>query len=180
MKVLSYNEFSKLNESITLNTIEEGMVVVYSKNGSEKNYQYWICLADKSNIKQYVNDLKWRDTITDADKKHMKGMKKVLVSYYNGSCDFIEIEDVLINNITYIYNPKLNPKDMLDKNKLKDLQNECSDKNLVYSKDVNVDNMVLSKPDVPFINYGYRFNDYMGVSRGETTYDLGGQYGIRY
>lgn len=180
MKILSFDEFKSINESITLKAIEEGMVVVYSKNGKETNYQYWICLTDKENIKKYVDSLKWNNDITDADRKRMKGMSKILVAHYNGSCDYIEIDDVLINNISYIYNPKLKPKDMLDKNTLKDLRDECSDKNLIYSKDVDLKNMVLSKPDVPFMNYGLRLNDYMGVSRGEMTYDLGGVYGVRY
>lgn len=180
MKTLSFDEFVALNESITLKAIEEGMVVVYSKSGKETDYQYWICLTDKDMIKKYVDDLKWKDTITDADRKKMKGMSKILIAHYGGCCDYIEIEDVLINNISYIYNPKLKPKNMLDKNTLKNLQDECSDKNLLYSKDVGLNNMVLSKPDVPFMNYGLRLNDYMGVSRGEMTYDLGGVYGVRY
>ena len=53
MKILSFDEFKSINESITLKAIEEGMVVVYSKNGKETNYQYWICLTDKENIKKY-------------------------------------------------------------------------------------------------------------------------------
>lgn len=180
MKVLSYSEFLAVNESITLNTVEGGMVVVYSKSGRENDYQHWICLSDEKDIEKYVDGLKWRDTVTDADKKSAKRMKKLLVAYYGGCCDFVNLEDVVVTNISYIYNPKLKPKEMLDKNKLKDLKNECSEKNLIYSKDVNIDNIVLKKPDVPYLNYGYRFNDYMAVSRGETTYDLGGVYGILY
>ena len=72
MKILSYEHFKAVNESIRSKVFKNGMCVVYSKDGSESGYRHYICLTEKDDIKTALDELKWDNDFTDSDRMTIK------------------------------------------------------------------------------------------------------------
>lgn len=180
MKILTYESFSAINESIRSEIFKNGMSVVYSKDGSEGGYRHYLCITKKDDILKVIDDLKWDGDVDDTRKLEMKDDKYgVLVHSFENGADCVLISEVIVNNILYIYDTKLKVSDCIKDGYIKDISDKCNIDNLVYEKDVDYSKIVTAEPEAPYFNYGYRFNDWSGISRGDDTYDINLPYGVR-
>jgi hypothetical protein len=180
MKILSYEHFKAVNESIRSKVFKNGMCVVYSKDGSESGYRHYICLTEKDDIKTALDELKWDNDFTDSDRMTIKDDKLgILVCSLDKGATYVLISEVLVNNILYIYDTDLKIADCIKKGYINDISDKCNTDNLVYEKDIDYSKLVTAQPEAPYFNYGYRFNDWSGISRGDDAYDINMPYGVR-
>lgn len=180
MKILTYDGFVAINESIRSKIFKNGMCVVYSKDGSESAYRHYLCLTKKEDILKAVDDVKWDYKVDDTRKLEIKEEKYgILIHSFEKGAECVLISEVLVNNILYIYDTDLKLDDCLKDGYINDVSDKCNSDNLVYEKDVDFSNIVTAEPEAPYYNYGYRFNDWSGISRGDDTYDINLPYGVR-
>lgn len=173
MKILSYEGYLHINESVRSELFKNGMCVLYSDDGEHANYFHYIVLTEKEDIQKAIDDLNWPTTFSESDKTDILNDKYgVLVASRENGARYVCISDVLVNNILYIWDTKLKFSDMIKDGYIKDLFDKCTTKNLIYEKDVDFSKITTKHPEAPYYNYDWQPEDWSSLSRGYNAWSL--------
>ena len=173
MKILDYERYTGINESVRSELFKNGMCVMYSADGEHKNYLRYLCLTDKKDIKTAVEKLTWPTGFNDSDRTDILNDRYgiMIASMENGAV-YVLISDVIVNNIIYIWDTKLKLKDCMKDGVMKDLEDKCDTDNLIYEKDVDFTQLSNLGLDYPYYNYGLQPTDWSSLSRGYDAWAL--------
>lgn len=173
MKILTKKEFVAVTESIKSELFKNGMCVEYSIDGEYINYIDYIILTDKEDIKKSIKDLKWPQTFTQSDKSNMLNDKYgIFIASKETGAIYVCISDIIINNILYIWNTDIKFSDCIKDKYIIDISDKCTQKNIIYEKDVDFSKIVTGLVDYPYYNYGWQPEDWSSLSRGCDAWTL--------
>jgi len=103
---------------------------------------------------------------SETDEVEMRGDKYgVFVTTREEGMLYVCISDVIVNNILYIWDAKLNLKDCIKDEYIIDLSDKCTAKNLIYEKDIDYSKIrkrIIEK--YPYKNFEYML-DYLALER---------------
>lgn len=171
--MLSFEKYNMLNESVRSELFKNGMCVSYSKDGQNTNYNIYLCLTDKDDIKKALSDLKWPSLFEDSDRYDILNDKYgILIASKEKGAEYVLISDILVNNILYIWDTDLKLSDCIKDEYIIDLKKKCNSDNLIYEKDVDFSKIVTLLPDEPYFNYGFQPTDWSSLSRGYDAWAL--------
>ena len=171
--MLTFEDYTKLNESVRSELFKNGMCVMYSENGENTDYFVYLCLTDRDDIKKALKDLEWPSLFEDSDRERVLDDKYgILVTSREKGAEYVPISDIFVNNILYIWDTKLKFKDCVKDGYIIDLKKKCGTDNLIYEKDVDFSKIAASLPDEPYFNYGYQPTDWSSQSRGYDAWSL--------